>query len=481
MQLQRALPKHLPIKGDDVLLTLSTTHKPATDLGFLLYKNPAGVQSFDLPFGKVHVFYPDASDELCRVALLLDVDPVRLVRGGAGKGEGALDQYVNDRPYVASSFLSVAIAQVFGSALSGKSRERPELATTAIPLELTISCVDCGAGEEALKRVFEPLGYELQVERHALDEAFPEWGQSKYYSLTLRAVTTVHDILTHAYVLIPVLDNEKHYWVGEDEVNKLLRHGEGWLSAHPHRDYIVDRYLQRKRRLTRLALERLTEDEDLDPDAAEETHAREEEAVERPLSLNERRIGSVMSVLKKASARRIIDLGCGEGRLLERLVAEKEFTELVGVDVSFRALELAGARLRYEQMTDRQKERLKLIQGSLTYRDKRMTGYDAATCIEVIEHLDPPRLSAFERVIFEFARPNTVILTTPNVEYNVKFESLPAGKLRHRDHRFEWTRAEFQGWAHEVCARHKYSVQFLPIGDEDAEHGPPTQMGVFTL
>ncbi|MCC6979136.1 MAG: 3' terminal RNA ribose 2'-O-methyltransferase Hen1 [Candidatus Melainabacteria bacterium] len=463
-----------------MLLTLATTHQPATDLGFLLYKNPAGVQSFELPFGKVHVFYPDAREELCRVALLLDVDPVRLVRGG-GRGEGALDQYVNDRPYVASSFLSVAIAQVFGTALSGKSRERPELAKTAIPLELSISCVDCGGGEEVLKRVFEPLGYELQIDRHELDEAFPEWGQSKYYSLTLRAVTTVHDILTHAYVLIPVLDNEKHYWVGEDEVNKLLRHGEGWLPNHPHREFIVDRYLQRKRRLTRLALERLTEDEVLDPDATEEKNAHEEEAVERPLSLNERRLGSVLSVLKKASARRIIDLGCGEGRLLERLLAEKDFSELVGMDVSHRALELAGARLRYEQMSERQKERLKLIQGSLTYRDKRMTGYDAATCIEVIEHLDPPRLSAFERVIFEFARPNTVILTTPNVEYNVNFESLPAGKLRHRDHRFEWTRAEFQGWAHEVCARYKYSVQFISIGDEDPEHGPPTQMGVFTV
>jgi len=375
----------------------------------------------------------------------------------------------------------VAIAQVFGTALSGKSRERPELAKTAIPLELTISCVDCGGGEDVLKRVFEPLGYEMEIVPHELDEAFPQWGRSKYYSVTLRAVTTVHDILTHAYVLIPVLDNEKHYWVGEDEVSKLLRHGEGWLSNHPHRAFIVDRYLQRKRRLTRIALERLTEDEDQDPDATDECHAKEEEAVERPLSLNERRIGSVMSVLKNAAARRVIDLGCGEGRLLERLLAERDFTELLGVDVSHRALELASSRLHYEQMSERQKERIKLIQGSLTYKDRRLSGYDAATCIEVIEHLDPPRLSAFERVIFEFARPKTVVLTTPNVEYNVKFESLPAGKLRHRDHRFEWTRAEFQGWAHEVCSRNGYSVQFLPIGDEDAEHGPPTQMGVFTL
>ncbi len=464
-----------------MLLTLATTHKPASDLGFLMYKNPSAVQAFDLPFGKAHVFYPEASDDFCRIALLLDVDPVRLVRGGGGKGEGALDQYVNDRPYVASSFMSVAIAQVFGSALAGKSRERPELVNQAIPLELTIYCVDCAGGEALLKRVFEPLGYEIEIQRYPLDQTFPEWGESRYHSITLRAVTRVHDILTHAYVLIPVLDNEKHYWVGEDEVGKLLRHGEGWLANHPDKSFIVDRYLQRKRKLTRLALERLTDDEDSDPDATDEAHAKEEEAVERPLSLNDRRIGSVISVLKKAAARRVIDLGCGEARLLERLLADSDFSEIAGVDVSYRALEVAKSKLRYEQMSDRQKERIKLIQGSLTYRDKRMSGYDAATCIEVIEHLDPPRLTAFERVVFEFARPKTVVLTTPNIEYNVKFESLPAGKLRHRDHRFEWTRAEFHGWANEVCSRHGYRVEFLPVGDEDADLGPPTQMGVFTL
>jgi 3' terminal RNA ribose 2'-O-methyltransferase Hen1 len=120
------------------------------------------------------------------------------------------------------------------------------------------------------------------------------------------------------------------------------------------------------------------------------------------------------------------------------------------------------------------------MQGSLTYRDKRLAGYDAATVIEVIEHLDPPRLSAFERVLFEFAKPGAVVMTTPNVEYNVKFEGLPAGKLRHKDHRFEWTRNEFQNWATGVATRFGYSVRFAPIGPEDEVAGPPTQMAVFT-
>lgn len=464
-----------------MLLTISTTYKPATDLGFLLYKNPSAVQSFELPFGNVHVFYPEAGEERCTAALLLDIDPVSLVRGRKdGKSEGSLDQYVNDRPYVASSFLSVAIAQVFGSALSGKSRERPELVKLELPFEATISAVECRGGEDVLRRLFEPLGYAVEVTGHKLDEHFEDWGQSRYYSLKLTGNCTLHDLLTHIYVLVPVLDNDKHYWVGEDEVGKLLRHGEGWLAKHPERTLITNRYLQNRRHLTRLALQSLSDDDELDPDATEQKHSQEEEAVERPISLNERRIGTVMAVLKESGARRVLDMGCGEGKLIGRLFQEKEFSELVGMDVSFLSLEMAKDRLKLDRLPERQKERLKLLHGSLTYRDKRLEGFDAATCIEVIEHLDPPRLTAFERVIFEFARPETVILTTPNVEYNCKFESLPAGKLRHRDHRFEWTREEFQNWANDVCARFNYKVRFLPVGDELADVGAPTQMGVFT-
>jgi 3' terminal RNA ribose 2'-O-methyltransferase Hen1 len=128
-----------------------------------------------------------------------------------------------------------------------------------------------------------------------------------------------------------------------------------------------------------------------------------------------------------------------------------------------------------------QKNRIKLIHGSLIYRDKRLYGYDAAAVVEVIEHFDLARLSAFERILFAFTRPKTVIITTPNIEYNVKFENLPAGKLRHSDHRFEWTRSEFQAWANGIAEKFRYSVRFLAIGEEDAVVGAPTQMGIFSL
>ena len=464
-----------------MLLTITTTHQPATDLGYLLHKNPARLHSFALPFGEAHIFYPEANAERCTAALLLDVDPVGLVRnrrGPAGEG-GTLEQYVNDRPYVASSFLSVAISRVLGSALGGRSKDRPELATTAIPLSAKIAVLPVRGGERFLRRLFEPLGYSVTARRHALDEMFPEWGESQYYTVELSGEVRLQDLLTHIYVLVPVLDNKKHYWVGDDEVEKLLRHGSAWLASHPEKEEITKRYLKYRRDLAKDALARLVNEESPDPDVAEVVHNSEEEAVERTLNLNEQRLNSVVAALRSVNAKRVLDLGCGEGKLLRVLLGDRAFEEIVGVDVSHRALQIANERLRVERLPARQRERIKLLQGSLMYRDQRLSGFDAAAVVEVIEHLDQPRLAAFERVLFEFAKPSAVVLTTPNVEYNVRFETLPAGTFRHKDHRFEWTRTQFSEWAHRMSERYGYEVRFLPVGPEDEAVGAPTQMAIF--
>jgi len=466
-----------------MLLTITNHAHPATDLGYLLHKNPSRSKALAFPFGNAHIFYPEASPQRCTVALLLDVDPVGLVRNRRGSsGEGsALAQYVNDRPYVASSFLSVAIAKAFGTALSGRSKERQELVEKPMSLDAKRAALPCRGGEPFLRRLFEPLGYEVTATRHALDPKFPEWGASPYFSVSLQAEVCLRDLLTHLYVLIPVLDDEKHYWVGDEEVEKLLRHGEGWLASHPDRELIARRYLRHQRSLVREALSRLVDEDNPDPDRVEETHAEEEADVERRISLNEQRLGAVVAALKSVAAERVLDLGCGEGKLLRLLLEDKTFREIVGMDVSYRALEIAKERLHLDRLPAKQRERIQLIQGSLTYRDKRLAGFDAAAVVEVIEHLDPPRLAAFERVLFECARPANVTLTTPNVEYNAKFENLPAGKYRHKDHRFEWTRQEFESWATQVAQRHGYSVRFLGIGPTDPVVGSPTQMGVFNL
>jgi 3' terminal RNA ribose 2'-O-methyltransferase Hen1 len=466
-----------------MLLTLTNTAEPATDLGYLLHKHPDRVHSANLTFGKAHVFYPEALPHRCTAALLVEVDPIGLVRGRRGPaGEGrTLEHYVNDRPYVGSSFLSVALADVFSTALSGRCKDRPELVTTELPLEAAISVLPCRGGEGFLRRLFEPLGYEVEATQHPLDETNESWGPSRYFSVKLKARKKLSDLLTHLYVLIPVLDDDKHYWVGDDEVDKLVRRGEGWLATHPEREMIAKRYLKHQHSLAREALEQILADEIPAADEIAEAHEREEAEIEKKISLQQQRIAVVLAALKQSGAKRVLDLGCGEGQLVRALLGEKSFEEIVAVDVSHRALEIAAERLHVERMSEKQKARLKLLHGSLMYRDKRLAGYDAAAVVEVIEHLDPPRLAAFERVVFDFARPGTVIVTTPNVEYNSKFDNLPAGRMRHHDHRFEWTRAEFQSWAEKMAERFRYRVRFLPIGPEDVSVGAPTQMAVFSL
>ncbi len=464
-----------------MLLTISTTHQPATDLGYLLHKNPARVQMEDLSFGKAYVFYPDANDEFCTAALLVEVDPVALVRGRGPAGEGGqLEQYVNDRPYAANSFLSVAMGRLFTTAMSGRSKDRPELAETAIPLVAHLPVIAARGGEDLVRRLFEPLGYAVEMQGSPLDEKFPEWGQSPYVSLQVAGTARLQDLLTHLYVLIPVLDNGKHYWVSNDEIDKLLKRGEGWLGAHPEKALIVSRYLKRQHNLAREALSRLLADDSPDGEAQADS-APEKQDAERTPSLHQQRLQTVLQVIRDTAAKRVVDLGCGEGKLLRLLLAEKQFESILGMDVSWRSLELAKEELRLDEMPERQRSRIQLIQGSLTYRDQRLAGFDAAAMVEVIEHLDAARLATFESNVFEFARPRHVVLTTPNAEYNAVFATLQAGEFRHGDHRFEWKRAEFEQWASKVAGRFGYTVRFEPVGPVDPVLGAPTQMAVFTL
>jgi 3' terminal RNA ribose 2'-O-methyltransferase Hen1 len=475
-----------------VLLTISTTHRPATDLGFLLHKNPGRHHVAELSFGTAHVVYPEASDERCSAAVLVDVDPVGLVRDQRGSRSAvsrfALGHYVNDRPYVASSFLSVALGRLFGTAMSGRSKERQELADQPIPVEAWLPVAACRGGEDLARRLFEPLGYAVQARALPLDPQFPDWGDSRYLSLRLTADARLRSLLEHLFVLLPVLDDDKHYWVGADEVTKLLRRGGQWLASHPDHELIARRYLRHDQRLTRDALAMLFADEAGDPDRSdEENDAREQAAECQPgqhASLHAQRLAAVLGVITAGGARSVLDLGCGSGRLLAELVKQRGLQRIVGLDVSCRALELAGRRLHLDRMAPRQRERVELLHGSLTYRDGRLRGFDAAAVVEVVEHLDRPRIGAFENALFGYARPDTVVLTTPNAEYNVLFEGLPAGSFRHADHRFEWTRAQFAEWAQGVAARHGYRAELSGIGPEGTGPdgtgvGCPSQLAVF--
>ena len=486
------MPDRRPGNTGRVLLTLTSTAPDATDLGFLLHKHPDRVQSFQLAFGTAHVFYPEAGPDRCTVALLLEVDPIRLVRGsGKGRGEGfALAQYVNDRPFAASSQLAVALGRVFNTALAGRCDARPELAATPLPLQVHLPALPARRGVRGqegsrlggpalVRGLFEPLGWQVQAHQPRLDPGF-HWGAAPYVDTRLTGTLRLADALTQLYVLLPVLDDTKHYWVGQDEVDKLLRRGEGWLAGHPLRDLITRRYLAAQGRYVRAAEARLAELDERPDDAQDEPAEVGDTAAtgERRVALKERRREAVLQALADVGARSVVDLGCGEGYHLQPLLADPRVDTLLGVDVAAGELARAERRLGLDRLPERQRAKLTLRQSSLTYRDDAVAGFDAALLVEVVEHIDPDRLATVERNVFGFARPGAVVVTTPNVEHNVRY-GLEPGQLRHRDHRFEWTRAQFTGWARAVADRHGYTVEFRPVGDEDPDVGPPTQLALF--
>ncbi|EMO88029.1 3' terminal RNA ribose 2'-O-methyltransferase Hen1 [Leptospira noguchii str. 1993005606] len=430
--------------------------------------------------GKAHLFYSEKSEERTTICILLDIDPIEMVRGSKNLGSDnfTLGNYVNDRSYVASSFLSAALVKAFSTAMNGKCKEKPELVEEKIPFEILISSIPAPKGGEILiRKFFEPLGYEVELSRLALDKKFPEWGESRYYNLKLKNIVTTKNLLSHLYVLIPALDNNKHYFINEDEVEKLLQKGEGWLKSHPEKEQIIRRYLINLNSLSRKALQRLSEGEESDRTDDDLVEMSEQKKVKE--SFHEKRLKYVTDKLIESGAERILDLGCGEGKLIKHLIKQKQFSEIVGIDVSYSELLKAKERLKFDEMPPKQKERIKLFQGSLTYKDNRLEGYDAAAVVEVIEHLDLNRLEAFEKVLFQFAKPRTVVLTTPNKEYNVVWENVKE-KMRHDDHRFEWTRDEFKDWSSMIGSKYNYKVELLPVGEEAESFGAPSQMVIFT-
>ena len=437
------------------------------EFSFLLHKHPAGVHSKDTNFGTAHVFYTHPT----RVSLLLQVDPLSLTRRG-GAHAFALKPYVNDRGYVASSFLSVALNLVFRTAMAGRCPKHPELVDKEFAFQVSFPVLPSRGGARVLEKLFTPMGYEVESSPIPLDPEYPEWGNSSYYNVVLKVTSRLQDLLRHLYVLIPVLDNEKHYWVGSDEVSKLLAKGDTWLAEHPEKEMIAHRYLKQRRGLARQALDVLQESTD-DPIEAEDIS---EEVTEQKIGLHQQRLETVSQKLLESGASVVGDLGCGEGKLLRYLLKGKGVERIVAMDVCLDALHKAESSL--ERLHPKKREKIELLHGSLVYNDERLNEVEAACLVEVIEHLEPDRLERVAANLFQRLKPQTLILTTPNREYNAVWESLPAGKFRHSDHRFEWTREEFRQWVNEV--KNDYQVTIEGIGEAHPDYGCPTQMAVFT-
>ncbi len=421
---------------------------PATELGFLLHKHPDRVQTFPTSQGRATVFYPEAGSSACRAVLHVDGAGARVPRDSA--------RYVNDVAHAAGSRLVVAIGKVFGDALAGRCKHKPDLVDHRWSMTLTIPSVPLRARATPAD-LFGPLGWAVEVEPQELRPS--EWGDSDYATVTLRGLFTVRDALRHVAILVPVLADDQHYFVHEPEIEKLDRLGADWLADHPLREAIVGGYLKGIRPLVDGALGRLSGD-DPSPHPTPRSPLRE--------SLAQQRIERVVELVRSSGARSVLDVGCGEGRLLTALAADPGLV-LAGVDVSMAALgraETALARVRG----------VELWQSSLVYADARCRGYDAAILMEVIEHVDLDRLPRAAHTVFDGMAPRVVIVTTPNREYNAHYGI----DVRHPDHRFEFTRGDFTRWCDSVAVEYRYDVEIGGIGDPHPDHGTPTQFAVFT-
>lgn len=459
-----------------MLLTVSTTHRPATDLGFLLGRNTERCQSFPLPFGQAHVFYPTAGIDRCTAALLLEFDTVRFVRDSRNRTNdpGTLSGYVNDRPYVASSLMSIAMARAFAPAMSGESRDRPKLVDTPIDLEATLSVVRCREGEGLLKRIFEPLGYTVTVTPIPLEAGFAAWGESPYHSVKIAARTKLKDLVSQLYLLLPVLDDDVNYEIGDEKLVKLIERREGWLRTHPERERIAKRYVKSEHRWVEPTLARIVAEDTDDLAFDDDEREREERARDVPPDIEKLRIAAVMGALREASARRVADFACGTGTLLKALLPEPRFKQIVGIDASLRALEIAKNRLAIDKLSPESRDRISLHQGSPAYRDARIAGFDAVCLLDYLDRIPRSKLPALERVVFEFAKPVTAIFTADNADHPTHRDAPP------RPHGTAWSKTAFDEWATEVASRFGYELKLVPVGPKHETHGSPSQMAVWT-
>ena len=442
-----------------MLITITNKTEPATDLGYLLHKHPDRIHQIDLAFGQATVFFPVANTDLCTACLFVDVDPLAVV-GGRGSLGHVDAPYVNDRPYVGSSLLSSAITKVFGTALSGRCKERPDLVEAQLELTIKIPALNVKGGESLLRRLFEPLGYLVQIGDGHSDDGHSGSGP---FTVELSAIKSIREVLSQLSLLIPVADGHVHQWVDETHVAKAIERSESWLPYHPDAPLIIRRAFKNQSSLVKKAQEYLPM-----------------QTMILGSTLNDMRFNAVAKALEELGSKRVVDLGCGYGELIARLGRSPQFTSLLGVDVSKRTLELATQRLCEGPLANQLGKRIQFKHGSLMYRDPAIQGFDAALLIEVIEHVDEDRLCTLERVVFGLGRYDAVIVTTPNREYNTILALNADQAMRHGDHRFEWTRAEFGAWVERIAQEYGFKAEIRGIGPASEQLGPPTQMVVFT-
>lgn len=455
-----------------MLLSITCEHEHSQELSWLFHKNPDKIQSFNIIAGKAFVFYPEYSDKKVKICLALDIDTVTLVRKlKLPLDSHLLQHYVNDRPYVVSSFMSTAISNVFSSALNGNCKDKPELIDVIFPFEVEISVLKVIGGESLIKKFFEPLGYEVETESFNLDEKFENWGKSRYYKVKLKNNLTLKDLLSHLYVLIPTFDMEKHFYIGNIEAENFLKKGESWLKTHPEKETIIKRYFRKLGKYSNYILSKLNENQE---DEEKELEI-DIEVKKKKESLQTIRINTIFDKLCELGTKTVADVGCGEGKLLRLLKNKPQFQKICGTDVVYKNLIIAKDKLDLDEVATHNLEKINIFQSSILYKDDRLKEYETICLIEVIEHIEEDRIVFLEKIVFGYLNTKNVLISTPNSEYNNVYMPENSDSFRHEDHRFEWNREEFKNWVEKICNNFNYNADFFGIGDYNEQFGYPTQ------
>ncbi|EGW40788.1 3' terminal RNA ribose 2'-O-methyltransferase Hen1 [Desulfosporosinus sp. OT] len=458
-------------------LAIKATGEGAKMLSFLLSKNPQNLYDRMEKGHRIRLTYTVFSDSEVEAVIFVTPDPVELVKNSPDTYE--ITQYINDREFVVSSIFCSYIRSALGTALNGRPKdEYLDWAKHAFLLTIGFGPVATDLPDVAIKQLFEPLGYRIEIERGQAAYNFQLKERSSARFINLQGTLTVQNALKHLFVLIPVLDNYRHYFIDEREIEKLERYGEGWLADHPLKDLIIKRTLRFRELIDQVGEN--FDQADTNADTNNEALTPELELKSQPVvRLNELRYQRVVKIVENLPAREsIVDFGAGEGKLSARLGFIPGVQEILAVEPTekeqLRALKRFSEASRKDDFISPI-----LIWGSLFYYDEQLRAKDVMILNEVIEHIDESRLPRVMDTILGSYKPQVLLITTPNVEYNTVYQ-MDDQAVRHKDHRFEWTRSEFSEWTHTLARNYSYDVQLDGIGEEVEGYGHPSQIAIFT-
>lgn len=450
-------------------LTIKAIGENSRVISYLLSKNPSNLYDRDEKGSRVRLVYTAFTEEETELLIYVTPDPVELVRNSPNTFD--ITQYINDREFAVSSLFCSYIKSALATALNGKPKDDfIKWVDYKFDLILGFGPVASDLPDAVIESIFTPIGYEVKIERGITDYSFKLKSRSSARYINLTGRQTLQNAIRHLFILIPVLDNYKHYYMDKSEVDKLERYGTGWLDDHPMRDLIIKRALKFKELISEVASPKKEDLLQGDSEPVEESEIK--------VRLNEQRYQTIVDIVTKLPQKEtVVDFGSGEGKLSVRLGFIPGVKEVLAVEPS------QVSQLRAIRKIDKVRSSEGFVAptqvwGSLFYFDTRLCDKDVMILSEVIEHIDEYRLAPIIETVFAQYSPKTLIINTPNYEYNVVFEM--KDNLRHSDHRFEWTREQFSLWCKELGARYNYSVNIGGIGEEDTDHGFPTQIAIFS-